>query len=454
MKKRREKTRKKIRCGYFILGTFSLAVALILISGCRPLEKPVLEKRGAVPQREFDLIEKKDEAYFSQKLSSDIEKETELIKKAELTDYLNRLGQRLISASRFRAYAEGYEWSFKLYDSVYANAFSLLGGKVYVSCNLVEATENESELAGILAYEIAHLMARNLHAHLSQEILKKGEISPGEMISGETGLQSIYRIFKDRKQVLNYFSNLVYYAEEIIQADKIALITLFDAGFTPQNYVDLLNRLWEEERNKPSFLWLKRNPWSERRKKEARLSLAELPSPFVSEDSPEYSQLKKELERLALPPILVDEEISLPDYVMFHRVKVPGNVDWTDSGLNVVEGQEISFQASGGISLQVGNPLAECGPDGYNRRTLQQPLPERNIGALIGKVVYLISIEVDEETGEEIRNEIVEKFYIGSQSKVVMPISGRLYLGINENVVGDNEGEFVVKILLSKKNRP
>jgi hypothetical protein len=129
-------------------------------------------------------------------------------------------------------------------------------------------------------------------------------------------------------------------------------------------------------------------------------------------------------------------------------IVVLGNVDWTDTGLEVKEDQDIYFRAQKQISLQRGNPMAWCGPDGMDRKTMQQPISDRNIGALIGKVVWLISIEVDEETGEEIRHEIIEKFYIGSADQVRMPISGRLFLGINENVVGDNSGEFEVIIYL------
>ena len=69
---------------------------------------------------------------------------------------------------------------------------------------------------------------------------------------------------------------------------------------------------------------------------------------------------------------------------------------------------------------------------------------------MIGKVVLLISIEIDEETGEETRNEIVELFYIGSEKMVSMPLDGRLYLGINENVVEDNTGQYTVDIRLSR----
>jgi len=142
------------------------------------------------------------------------------------------------------------------------------------------------------------------------------------------------------------------------------------------------------------------------------------------------------------------EESSDLEWTEVSRIIVLGNVDWTDTGLEVKEDQEIYFSAEKQISLQRGNPMAWCGPDGMDRKTMQQPISDKNIGALIGKVVWLISIEVDEETGEEIRHEIIEKFYIGSADQVRMPISGRLFLGVNENVVGDNSGEFEVIIYL------
>jgi hypothetical protein len=128
------------------------------------------------------------------------------------------------------------------------------------------------------------------------------------------------------------------------------------------------------------------------------------------------------------------------------EISVMSNVDWTDTGLGIVEGQEIIFRAVGQISLQKGNPVTYCGPDGYNYQSLQQPLHDQNIGALIGKVYFLISLEVDEETGEEIRDEREEIFYIGSANRITMPMDGRLYLGINENLAVDNDGVFNVLI--------
>ena len=133
-----------------------------------------------------------------------------------------------------------------------------------------------------------------------------------------------------------------------------------------------------------------------------------------------------------------------------YRLPLASNAQWTETGYDVQQSQEIHFRASGGISLQVGNPMAYCGPEGYDLKTLQQPLQDNNIGAVIGKVVLLISIEINEETGEETRNEIEEIFYIGSEQEVSMPLSGRLFLGLNENVVEDNSGQFMVDIRLTR----
>ena len=125
---------------------------------------------------------------------------------------------------------------------------------------------------------------------------------------------------------------------------------------------------------------------------------------------------------------------------------VRGDVEWTDTGIDVLQDDELQITATGGISLQRGNPTAYCGPDGYNMQTAQQPIPGKNIGALVGRVVRLISVSRDPESNKEIRDELIEVFFVGSKARVLMPIAGRVFLGPNENVVGDNSGSYRVTI--------
>lgn len=131
---------------------------------------------------------------------------------------------------------------------------------------------------------------------------------------------------------------------------------------------------------------------------------------------------------------------------LLKQLPVAASAGWVDTGLDVEAGRELEFHASGEISLQVGNSEALCGPAGLDLRSLQQPLPDQNLGALVGKVAQVVGVRKDEKTGEEIPDEIVRLFPIGPDRVCAMPLSGRLYLGVNENVVRDNSGEFSVSV--------
>lgn len=128
------------------------------------------------------------------------------------------------------------------------------------------------------------------------------------------------------------------------------------------------------------------------------------------------------------------------------EIVVLGSVPWTDTGIEVTAGEEIFFAAQGKICLQKGNPESECGPDGCDIQTVRQPLPGENLGALIGKVVIAVIETLDEKTKIERRDEIAEVFLLGSGGRVEMPARGHLFLGINDSVIGDNSGEFTVRI--------
>ena len=134
------------------------------------------------------------------------------------------------------------------------------------------------------------------------------------------------------------------------------------------------------------------------------------------------------------------------ELVLVKQISVPADAGWVDTGLDAVQGDEFHIKGLGEICLQRGNPAANCGPAGLDLMTGQQPIPDQNIGALVGKVAQLVSVRKDEDTGEEIRDEIAVYFFVGIENDVTVPLKGRLYLGVNENVVKDNTGEFTAFI--------
>ncbi|MBC7623326.1 MAG: M48 family metalloprotease [Aeromicrobium sp.] len=74
-----------------------------------------------------------------------------------LQRYVNRVGRWVASQSS----RPDLPWTFGVIDTPTINAFALPGGKVFVSIGLVKRLNNESELAGVLAHEIAHVMQRH-----------------------------------------------------------------------------------------------------------------------------------------------------------------------------------------------------------------------------------------------------------------------------------------------------
>jgi len=128
-------------------------------------------------------------------------------------------------------------------------------------------------------------------------------------------------------------------------------------------------------------------------------------------------------------------------------IAVPADAGWTDTAIDIGPGEELRFSASGEIDLQRGNPQAVCGPEGLDLVTIDQPIPSANLGALIGKLVQPVALRVDEDSGMEIHDEIFVLFVIGRETTVTVPFKGRLYLGVNENVLKDNGGAYAVVVV-------
>jgi hypothetical protein len=433
---------KLLSLGLWMFGLFLFSSFLLI--GMAPGQDLSSNPQEEENKREFDFIPEGDEIIYARRIAAGIEEEADVIKNESLNDFLDGIGRRIIDQNNLRELVGDWEWSFRIIDTPGMNAFITLGGQVFMSRGLVEAVETESELAAVLAFELGHLASRHIHQHIFERLSRQSDFSPEETITGERGWEILSRIFMLEGGILAFFSGLRHNSIQVEKADELSLLSCYNAEYNPQDFLILLSRIGRRER--PLSPWLRRNPWSETRRREMSSSLSMLPSSTFPTEPSRFREFKSLLRSLDSLSLRRDLRTPQSGREIFQDVTVMGNMDWTDTGVEVYEGQEISFQAFGTIYLQKGNP-ARCSPDGYDLRTMQQPFPDRNIGALIGKVAVLISMEVDEESGKETRYEIKEKFFIGAEIQMRMPISGRLFLGINENLVGDNDGAFSVSIV-------
>lgn len=124
------------------------------------------------------------------------------------------------------------------------------------------------------------------------------------------------------------------------------------------------------------------------------------------------------------PPLMPTRPSGLRERLVI----VSGDVAWNDAGLNVRVGQEIWLESSG--TVWWGRDRRD-GPGGERNspRNDGRPMPSRNAAALIGKI------------GET----STDHFFIGAeQGPIRMRASGRLFLGVNDDFLGDNRGNFRV----------
>lgn len=112
-------------------------------------------------------------------------------------------------------------------------------------------------------------------------------------------------------------------------------------------------------------------------------------------------------------------------------IVVSGSEQWVDTGINVTRGDLMTFDVSGTIQLST-DPSDVAGSAGARsgRLAVQSPLPQQAAGALLGRIGG---------SGP---------FGIGNQRSVRAPASGRLYLGINDDHMADNTGQFTVMVVV------
>ena len=111
-------------------------------------------------------------------------------------------------------------------------------------------------------------------------------------------------------------------------------------------------------------------------------------------------------------------------------ITVPANQQWTATGIRVTQGDRLQLQETGQISLRPNDPKDVAIPPGslLQRYAPNAPMPRALAGALIGRI----------DGGQP--------FGIGNLSSILAPASGMLYLGVNDDVVSDNTGQFSVTI--------
>jgi len=138
----------------------SLLTALALLAPASSIAKDKKKDPEAIGDRQVDKgvnfysIEK--EIALGKQVAQEVERSARIIDDPIIAEYVNRVGQNLVRNSDTKVPV-----TIKVLDSEDVNAMALPGGFFFVNSGLILKAESESELAGVMAHEIAHIAARH-----------------------------------------------------------------------------------------------------------------------------------------------------------------------------------------------------------------------------------------------------------------------------------------------------
>ncbi|HYK21028.1 MAG TPA: M48 family metallopeptidase [Pyrinomonadaceae bacterium] len=185
------------------------------------------------------------EVRMGREAAAEVDRQAKFVDDPIITEYVNRVGQNIVLHSDAKV-----PFTIKVIDSDEVNAFALPGGFFYVNKGLILAADNEAELAGVMAHEIAHVAAR--HAVENQT---KGNLLEYAAIAGSIFLGGIPgMIYQNTAGIglLGIFMKFSRAAEE--EADKLGVQYMYAAGYDPGAMATMFEKLEAKNKKKPGFI--------------------------------------------------------------------------------------------------------------------------------------------------------------------------------------------------------
>jgi predicted Zn-dependent protease len=179
-------------------------------------------------------------------LAQEVERSSKLVDDPVVTEYVNRVGQNLVRNSDARV-----PFTIKVIDSDEVNAFALPGGFFYVNSGLILRAQEESELAGVMAHEIAHVAARHGTKQATKgDIVQLASIPAMIFIPYGWAGYGIY-------QGMNFLipmTFLKFSRDAEREADFLGLQYMYKAGYDPNAYVTFFERIQADEKRRPGTI--------------------------------------------------------------------------------------------------------------------------------------------------------------------------------------------------------
>ena len=185
------------------------------------------------------------EVKVGRQLAAQVEREAKFVDDPMITEYVNRVGQNIVLHSDAKI-----PFTIKVIDSDEVNAFALPGGFFFVNKGLILAADNEAELAGVMAHEIAHVAARHaMENQRKMQILDYG-ILAGILLGGGV----IGNVLYNAGGLIEGLSYLKFTRGAEEEADKLGVQYMWAAGYDPNAMATMFEKLEAKNKKKPGAI--------------------------------------------------------------------------------------------------------------------------------------------------------------------------------------------------------
>jgi len=173
-----------------------------------------------------------------------IESQVKLMNDPVVTEYVNRIGQNLVRNSDAQV-----PFTIKVIDSDVVNAMALPGGFFYVNSGLILAADEEAEMAGVMAHEIAHVAACHYGREMTRLNLLQMASIPAIFMGGALG----YGIYEGMGLGIP-LTFLKFSRGFEAEADYLGVEYMYRAGYDPSAFVSFFEKIQAMEKKKPGTL--------------------------------------------------------------------------------------------------------------------------------------------------------------------------------------------------------
>jgi predicted Zn-dependent protease len=186
------------------------------------------------------------EIALGKSLAQEVERSSKMIDDPIVTEYVNRVGQNLVRNSDSKV-----PFTIKVIDSDEVNAFALPGGFFFVNSGLILRATEESELAGVMGHEIAHVCARHGTKNATKgELMQLASIPAMIFIPYSMAGYAMY----EGLNLAIPLTFLKFSRDAEREADFLGLQYMYKAGYDPNSFVTFFERLQADEKRRPGTI--------------------------------------------------------------------------------------------------------------------------------------------------------------------------------------------------------